>query len=261
MFDFHLHSAVSFDSTSDARDMVRAAEERGLKEMCFTDHYDYKYLREETPDLFSLEEYAKAYDGLSSDSVLIRRGVEFGMTTWNCAEADALLSSRHFDFVIGSVHYTKGGDPYEAPYWRDKTENEAFTVYLEQALQCVRLHHNFDVLGHLNYVCKSAHNPTHAPLRYKDYSDICDEIMKLLVQKGKGMEINSSGVNMVGEFLPSAEFLRRFKELGGEIVTIGSDAHNPERVGQHAEAGLAMLKDIFGYVCTFADRKPIFHKL
>lgn len=261
MFDFHMHSGVSFDTQSDPREMLRAAEERGLREICFTDHYDYKYLPEENHDLFTLEEYANAYDGLTSHRVKVRRGVEFGLETWNCKEADEFLSSRHFDFVIGSVHYTKGGDPYEAPYWKDKSQHEAFSVYLEQMLDCVRLHSNYDVLGHMNYVCKSAHNPTHAPLRYEDYSDICDEIMRILVQKGKGMEINSSGVNMVGEYLPSADFLRRFRELGGEIVTIGSDAHNPDRVGQYADEGIAMLKDIFGYVCTFADRKPIFHKL
>ena len=85
--------------------------------------------------------------------------------------------------------------------------------------------------------------------------------MKVIISKGKGMEINSSGVDVVGAFLPSADYLRRFKELGGEIVTMGSDAHNTVRVGQYADQAMEILKDIFGYVCTFEDRKPIFHKL
>ena len=137
----------------------------------------------------------------------------------------------------------------------------AFEDYLVQSLECVKIHDRFDVLGHLNYVCKSSHNPTHAPLRYEDFSDICDEIMKTVIAKGKGMEINTSGVDRVGDFLPSAPFLKRYKELGGEIVTVGSDAHDPSRVGQYAKEALDILKDVFGYVCTFENRKPIFHKL
>ena len=85
--------------------------------------------------------------------------------------------------------------------------------------------------------------------------------MKILVKKGMGMEINTSGVDKTGDFLPPATFLRRFKELGGEIVTIGSDAHTPDRVGQYSKEGLEILKDIFGYVCTFNERTPTFHKL
>ncbi len=261
MFDFHIHSNVSFDSTAPAADILSAAEKNGLREICFTDHYDYNDDPAAPPNLFTVEQYAAAYDGLSSDSVVIRRGVEFGMTTWNCVELDVLLQKRRFDFVIGSVHYAGGFDPYDFDYWSGRSVRDAFSKYLVQSLECVKVHNNFDVLGHLNYVCKSAHNPTHEPLRYEDYSDICDEIMKLLAQKGKGMEINTSGVDRVGDFLPSAPFLRRFKELGGEIVTLGSDAHDPTRVGQYATEALDILKDTFGYVCTFEDRRPIFHKL
>ena len=125
----------------------------------------------------------------------------------------------------------------------------------------MKLHDNFDVLGHLNYVCKSSYNPTHEPLRYEDYRDIADEIMGILAKKGKGMEINTSGVDRVGDFLPSRDFLESFRRQGGEIVTLGSDAHDPSRVGQYADEALAILKEVFGYVCTFENRKPVFHRL
>ncbi len=261
MYDFHLHSKVSFDSTAEPSAIVKAAEQAGLKEICFTDHYDYNSDPNLHHDLFTVQQYADAYDGISSESVLIRRGVEFGLTAWNRTELDALLSARRFDFVIGSVHYVGGTDPYHEDYWEGKTVEQAFLNYLNHSLECVKVHDGFDVLGHLNYVCKSQHNPTHKPLYYGDYADICDEIMKILVQKGKGMEINTSGVDRCGDFLPSADFLKRFKELGGEIVTLGSDAHDGTRVGQYAKEALEFLKDIFGYVCTFEGRKPIFHKL
>ncbi len=261
MFDFHMHTSVSFDSETPSVDMVEAAVKAGLKEICFTDHWDYHSDPNDTHDLFSLDDYSKAYDTLKDDRIIIRRGIEYGLTEWNIKECDDVLSKRNFDFVIGSVHFVDGYDPYYPEFWKGMTPEKAYRRYLEKTLECVELHNNFDVLGHLTYVCKSAHNPSSSPVTYEGNEEISDEIMKLLVKKGMGMEINTSGVNKTGDFLPPAAFLRRFKELGGEIVTIGSDAHTPDRVGEYAKEGLEILKDIFGYVCTFENRKPIFHKL
>ena len=88
-----------------------------------------------------------------------------------------------------------------------------------------------------------------------------DEILKTLAAKGKGLEMNTSGVDRSVGFLPTIDFFRRFQELGGEIVTVGSDAHRCERVGQYCDTAEKLLGDIFGYVCTFQDRQPIFHKI
>jgi histidinol-phosphatase (PHP family) len=116
-------------------------------------------------------------------------------------------------------------------------------------------------LGHLTYVCKSVHNPSHGPVPLAEHRELTDEILKLLVKKGKGLEVNTSGVDRAGAFLPDASFLRRFRELGGQIVTVGSDAHDPSRVGQYAPQAMQMLQDIFGHVCTYENRQPVFHKL
>lgn len=261
MFDFHLHSKVSYDSTAEPSEIISAAKVRGLKEICFTDHYDFNSNPEKGADLFTPDEYSKAYDNLTDDALKIRRGVEFGLTEWNQPQLEELLNTRNFDFVIGSVHYVGGNDPYSKEYWEGLTQARAFERYLEAVYGCVKVHENFDVLGHLTYVCKSEHNPNHAPLQFSEYSDITDEIMKILVSRGIGMEINTSGVDKIGEFLPQKEFLQRFKELGGETVTVGSDAHDGSRVGQYCPQALEILKDIFGYVCTFKERKPVFHKL
>lgn len=261
MFDYHLHSQVSFDGISPAREMADAAARQGLKEICFTDHWDYNSDPTVKPNLFTMDAYSAAYDALAYPDLLVRRGVEFGLTVWNQAELTDLLQKRRFDFVIGSVHFVDGCDPYDKEYWDGKTTRQAYERYLEEILRCVKVHSDFDVLGHLTYVCRSVYNPSPEPLRYEDYRELSDEIMKALVAKGKGMEINTSGVDKRGVLLPTAEFMRRFRELGGEIVTVGSDAHAVERVGQHTDKALQMLKEIFGYVCTFADRKPIFHKL
>ena len=261
MFDYHLHSKVSFDSSCAPADIVMAAEKAGLKEICFTDHYDFNDVYKDKRDLFTIEQYRTAYDSIVSPKVKIRRGVEFGLTTWNQKELNDLIDLYDFDFVIGSVHFAGGYDPYYEAFWTHNGIDTAFEKYLLQSLECVKSQNNFDVLGHLNYVCKSECSPTRKPLYYKDYADICDEIMKTLAQNGKGMEINTSGVDRVGDFLPSIDFIKRFRELGGEVITVGSDAHDASRVGQYIAGALEIAKDIFGYVCTFEKRKAVFHKL
>ena len=261
MFDFHVHSSVSFDSFTSARDIAVAAKEAGLKEICFTDHWDHHPLPTDAHDLFTLEKYSEAYDSLSVDGLTIRRGVEIGLNEWNMEDCSKFLSERRFDFVIGSVHYADGYDPYYKEYWGGKTVETAYMRYLEQTLKCVKLHSDFDVLGHLTYVCKSPENPFHAPLNYDDCHDIADEIMRIIISKGKGMEVNTSGIDKGVDLLPSEKYLRRYKELGGEIITVGSDSHDNVRIGQYCSQTVELLKDIFGYVCTFEDRRPIFHKL
>ena len=82
-----------------------------------------------------------------------------------------------------------------------------------------------------------------------------------VADKGKGMEINTSGVDRVGDFLPSRDFIKRFRELGGEIVTVGSDSHDATRVGQYVDGAIELAKDVFGYVCTFESRRAVYHRL
>ena len=261
MFDYHLHSDVSFDGVGRAYDMAIAAKEAGLAEICFTDHCDYNSDKKSEHFPLDLNKYSAAYDGLEIKGLKIKKGVEFGMTDWNRAELSKLLSKRGFDFVIGSVHFVDGFDPYGIDYWAGKTEKEAYGRYLEEILRLVKIHSDFDVLGHLTYVSRSIYNPTKNLLRYSDYRELTDEIFSALIKKDKGIEINTSGVNLLGEFIPSYDFVKRFKELGGKIITVGSDAHAPERVGQHTDKAMEIAKEIFGYVCTFEKRKPIFNKL
>ncbi len=261
MFDFHVHSSVSFDSAEAPLELLKAAEKNGLREICFTDHYDYNSEKNGHHDLFSIEDYAAAYDSLHSETLKILKGIEFGLTTWNQDEANAFLQKGNFDFVLGSVHYVGGIDPYFKAYWEGLSFEAAVQKYMVKTLECVKAHENFDVLGHLTYVCKSSHNPTGSGVSYSEIPDITDEILKTLISKGKGIEVNTSGMDKIGDFLPSLEYVKRFRALGGEIITVGSDAHDRKRVGQYVNEALSMIGEVFPYVCTFENRKPIFHKL
>ena len=262
MFDFHIHSTVSYDGHGTPEQMARAAVAAGLKEICFADHVDDDPMTGIVPEhRFTPETYAAAYDGLEVPGLVIRRGMEFGMLPNNRAGFEECLKWRDFDFVLGSVHYAHGLDVYFQPYWADKTQFEGERRYLEDVLECVQVHDGFDVLGHLTYISKARSNPTHRPVPLEDHREVVAEILKVLIAKGKGIEVNTSGVFRSGDLLPTEEYLRLYKDLGGRIITMGSDAHTPDRVGQYADSVLALLKEIFGYVCTFEGRKPTFHKL
>ena len=236
MFDYHMHSRVSFDGHHTGEAMAKAAMAAGLKEICFTDHLDIPGLK-------------------------IRRGMEFGLTADNVQQFEKDLQRRPFDFVLGSIHFVDNLDVYFPEYWSDKTVFQAERRFLEATLECVQIHDKFDVLAHLTYIGKTTAHPAPRPVPFAEHRELIDEILRIVADKGKGLELNTSGLDRCGGFLPTADYFRRFKELGGEIVTIGSDAHTTDRVGQYASDVCDIFKDIFGYVCTFENRQPIFHKL
>ena len=231
MFDYHMHSIVSFDGHNTGLELAQAARDRGLKEICFTDHVDFVPQAAVQTMVFDVKRYSQEYDGLEVPGLKIRRGMEFGLTDGNQSLLLQRLSQRHYDFVLGSVHFVDGVDVYFKEYWQDKIPAQA------------------------------PFNPVRAPLSFEAHREIMEEILKVLVRKGKGLEMNTSGVDRSVGFLPTVDVFRRFKELGGEIVTVGSDAHRTDRVGQYCTQAAEMLSEIFGCVCTFQDREPIFHKV
>ncbi len=261
MFDFHMHSRVSFDGHDSGEVLARAAAAAGLKEICFTDHIDYDPLGTMPDMAFDTAAYNAEYDALEISGLKIRRGMEFGLARDNAAQFREDLKRRHFDFVLGSIHFVDDLDVYFEPFWQDKTVFQAERRYLEETLACVQVHDGFDVLAHLTYIAKTRSHHAPRPVPYAEHRELIDEILRVVAAKGKGLEMNTSGVDRCGGFLPTKDYFQRFKELGGEIVTVGSDAHTADRVGQYSYQACEIFKDVFGYVCTFEDRKPIFHKL
>lgn len=261
MFDYHMHTRVSFDGHDTGEAMAKAALKAGLKEICFTDHLDYDPLEKMGCMAFDQAVYNAEYDHLDIPGLKIRRGMEFGMTAGNRAQFKIDLQRRPFDFVLGSIHFVDDLDVYFEEYWSDKTVFQSERRYLEATLECVQIHEDFDVLAHLTYIAKTHCHPAPRPVPFGEHREIIDEILRAVAAKGKGLELNTSGMDRCGGFLPTADYFRRFKELGGEIITIGSDAHAVNRVGQYSFDACELFRDIFGYVCTFENRQPIFHKL
>ena len=261
MFDYHMHTTVSFDGHDTGLRMVQAALDAGLREICFTDHVDDDPEGLGIDMRFSLDAYRAAYDDLQAEGLAIRRGLEFGLLKDNQQTVKDYLSQYPFDFVLGSIHFVDDKDVYFEPYWQGKSQQQAERRYFEAMLECVLVHEDYDVLAHMTYISKAHANPTHRIVPLAENRNLIAEIMKILITKGKGIEINTSGVDRCGDFLPGEEYLRLFKDLGGSIVTVGSDAHTWDRVGQHTNRACAMVQEIFGHVCTFRNREPVFHRL
>ncbi len=263
LWDTHMHSHFSGDSDALPSEMISSAINKGLEGICFTDHIDFDYV-EPDKDLFTFDpdEYYMELLPLkrSFESRLkINIGVELGLQPHIAAQNDDFVSSYPFDFVIGSSHMVHGMDPYYPPYFKERTNDEGIREYFESILENIKAYENFDVYGHLDYIVR------YSPLKnegysYKKFSDIIDEVLKTLISKGKGIEVNTAGFKYgLNHPNPTEDIIIRYKELGGEIITLGADAHKPEHVAYDFEKIPELLKKCgFNYICVFKERKPTF---
>ncbi|NLJ96720.1 MAG: histidinol phosphate phosphatase, partial [Clostridiales bacterium] len=167
--------------------------------------------------------------------------------------------------VIGSIHLVDHIDPYYPQYWEERTEEEGILRCFETIKECCSLYQGFDVCGHLDYIVRYAPSSKaqYKEYPYSYYKDLLDEILKTLLSHGKGIEINTSGYKYcLGHPHPKKEILKRYKELGGEIITIGSDAHKPEHLSYDFSKAKELLKSLgYKYYTTFKAGKPTMIKL
>jgi len=267
--DCHLHSSFSGDSQSPLEEIILAGINRGLNTMCFTEHNDFDY--PDYPDFpgeqFLLNADSYLYDLLTlkskyEDKIRLLYGVELGLQPEVLRKNAIFAKNNEFDFIIASSHICHGKDPYYPDFFEGRSDEEAYREYFESILENIKKFSNFDVYGHLDYVVRYG-KTRDTEYTYAKYSDILDEILKTLLDKGKGIELNTGGIKSgMLDFHPCMDILKRYRELGGEIITIGSDAHKPEHVAEHFDRATKVLKDCgFGYYCIFEKRTPEFHKL
>ena len=254
--DYHVHSQFSGDSKENPESIIKYAMSKGLDTLCFTDHMDYEYWYEpagmfevDVPEYFEVllrlkEQYAGKFN--------VRIGIELGLRD----EPDLLESVRErnralvteypFDFVIGSTHQMVYVDPFYPEFWENRTQREGMEMYFTSGLENIKNNEFFD-------------NGDKSQYTYRDYAELIEPMLKELIARGKGLEINSKGLTPsygINSPHPGREVLTRYRELGGELITIGSDAHVAEGVALYFNQVEAMLKDIgFRYYAVFENRK------
>ena len=266
LFDNHNHSQFSFDGkrTTIAKS-AQAAVEAGLGGICFSDHCDYyippmkadfEDLQPEHFDVKEQQSEISRIQGLIGDKVKILKGIEIGMYEECHEEIRKVLSENSFDQVLASVHYIEQTDPYYGGYYDNKDWKEAYGTYLETIYREMTWLKDFDIMGHYDYIVRYAEYPV-TTIRSRDFSDIFDEMFRYLIHEGKALEINTKSYEgHRGRIVElDHDVLLRYREMGGEIISLGSDSHEPSRVGAGFSHHAELLKSLgFRWTAHYESR-------
>ena len=287
--DYHIHTYYSDDSTYPMEQVVKDAINKGITDLCFTDHVDYG-IKEDTDKLTPAQRqelkvklqnhnvpqynvdypaYLTEYQDLKekyADKINLKLGMEFGLQIHTIPQYQKLFNSYPFDFIIMSCHQVENKEFWTQEFQQGRSQDEYNQRYYDEILEQVKNYHDYSVLGHLDLIARYDKAGIYPFAKIRDK---IAEILKIVIADGKGIELNTTSVrykihNAQGEqeLTPSREILTLYKELGGRIITTGSDSHKPEHLGAYiTEQRQELLKLGFKEICTFEKMQPIFHKL
>lgn len=251
--DYHTHSYFSTDSQANPIEMLENAEKLGLEYLCVTDHMDIDYMWDESGKplyVFDMDEYLKEFLPLKEQKGFLRIGVEFGLQPGNeklFSEIHKIYNNSEIDFSLGSIHILGTGDPYQKSYWNNVTDAKTvLREYFERMLECIKETDDYDSLSHFDYILR------YIPERLgekkydiREYAEYIDAILEHIIKKDKALEINTKGILAgLGCFHPCTEVLKEYIAKGGKLITIGSDAHQPELIAKGYKETEEILKNV-----------------
>lgn len=271
--DYHIHSEFSDDSNYKMEDIIIDAINIGLDEICFTEHVDYnvKVDRDEgLPIIYrsgypmlnvDYESYIKRVVYLKekySKDISIKKGFEFGVQVHTVDRYNKLFKKYPMDFILLSIHQVENKEFWAGQFQEGRTQDEYNLRYYQELLEVVKRYKNYSVLGHVDVIKRYDKCGVYPFYKIKD---ILTEIFKVVIKDGKGIELNTSSKRYgLDETTPSEEILRLYKDLGGEIITIGSDSHKPGQLGSYIKESKLYLKSIgFKNFYTFNNMEPSKH--
>lgn len=276
--DYHFHTEYSDDSTTPIRNQIEQGIKLGMTELCPTDHVDYGIKPDWTegfvpevrdgnvlanvdyPKYFAeLNELKAEYEG----RIAVKKGLEFGIQSITVNDFQKLydIYKHELDFVLFSMHQVDNLEFWTQDFQQGRTQKEYNERYYQEIYDTMKLYKDYSVLAHLdllNRYDKAGIYP------FEKVRDMVAEILKLAIADGKGIEINTSSWRYgLPDIQPSRAIFRLYKDLGGEIITTGSDAHTPDYLGSHFDEAASILRDELGFkkFCTFEKMEPIFHEL
>ncbi len=264
MIDLHSHCYHSHDSKTPPRVMIERAIELGLEYIALTDHYDLDMLGWKGIVQLDLDKHFEELTALKqeySDRIQLGVGVECGWAKQVEVDYAKSLAGYDFDMTINSVHIINGRDCYFKEYFDNLSQADAYAEYLDVIIDSLGAPYHFDSIGHLGYIMRYA--PYDQPLwKLSDFGDKFDFILRTLIDKGVALEVNTHNKKRPFPFVPTIDLLTRYKELGGELITFGSDAHMPERIGDKFELVSDMLQSLgYKYIFKYLSHKPVAVKL
>ena len=269
--DCHMHSAFSADSEAPMETMILSAIDKGLDTICFTEHMDYDYPPQPgEPDSLEftvdMDAYVKKLFELKEKycrHIEVLFGVEMGMMPYLGDRCRDFVKKYPFDFVIASTHLVNGRDPYyPKTYFDGISEEDGYRRYFETIIENMKAFTDFHTYGHIDYVVRYGPNQN-KNYSYKKYRDILEPTLKYIIQSGKALEINTGGYKYgLGQPHPHLDVLQAFKSMGGELITIGADAHAPQHVAFDFARLESVLIDLdFKYYAVYKQGQPQMRKL
>lgn len=273
--DYHVHTAFSDDSVYPMEDVIKDAIGMKMDEICITDHVDYGvkvdwdnaqqivYRNGEPMANVDYPEYAASIERMRQRygaQIAVKMGMEFGMQMHTIPQYEALFRRFPFDFIILSVHQVENREFWNQDFQRGRTQRELHERYYEEMFNLVKNYRNYSVLGHMDLI---ARYDQFGPYPFEQIRDQIAEILKVVIADGKGIEFNTSFHRYgLADTTPATAILELYRQLGGTVVTIGSDSHKPSHLGTYMDEAKMVLRNLgFHKFCTYEKMQPIFHDL
>ena len=265
LFDSHVHTCHSFDAQSSMEENCAAALEKGVMGMAFTDHYDCDIVdaacREDIRKSFGeLRELQEKYKG----RLRLAKSIELGQGHLAPEAADEILKEEGYDYVLGSVHCAAPGLDISVVNFNDPAVRVSDVLsYYFQAMYDMTVWGKFDVMAHIGYPERYIWGKYRIPVDFTPYDDLIQATLKKMVETGKGMEVNTSGYRQgLGKTIPVLRIIKRYYQLGGRLVTLGSDAHNAQDIASDFDVAMDVLTSVgFQYFAFYRNREPVMLKL
>lgn len=255
--DTHTHTLFSPDSKQSPEGLVRAAINQGLTYLAITDHFDNGSYLVKQEDVIDFDKYFATLTPLAEtkSATTIAIGLELGFVAEKNAQNKEIIDKYPFDCIINSVHEVKGKDCYFEEYFGGKRRAEAYGDYLKAVRDSLDAPYHYDIVGHIGYVVRnSPYNPKEFLL--SEFNDILDDILKTIIQKEKILEINTSVRGVRQNTIPDYDIIKRYYELGGRLISFGSDAHAVDRLASNYRQVNSMAFSIgFKHFTVVKDRK------
>ncbi len=258
MLDLHIHTSLSFDAKGEFDEHVACAIKSGLKIIGFTEHWDFDRW-DPAKNFIAHKESERLVRGYTG-AIEVLFGAELAYHPHFEQDALARLSEVEPDYILGSVHEIDGlmvAEALESGQYFERHGKKGFGLYFEQVARFAETG-KYDIFGHLDVV-KRFSVLFGYPFHEEAYKSIIEHILSVLVKRGKSLEINTSGLRQPpGAPYPSLKVVQWFFECGGKYLTIGSDSHHPETVGQGCDQVIA---DLIGLGITdltiYRKRTPV----
>ncbi len=267
--DCHTHSDNSFDGKSSLAHMCAKAFKLGLSVYAITDHFESNMELVPEFDFFkAIDTSVKQAESLKAiyekKGLTVLTGIELGQAVQNSQNAKKALEY-NYDMVIGSLHNNKGEEDFYFIPYKEMTLKEIYDLlerYFSELFEISKLSF-FDTLAHLNYPLRYIIGNHKIDVDITRFYDIISEILKTLIRNDKSLELNTSGLRQnIKDFLPGKDIMKLYYDLGGRLVTIGSDAHNTEDLAKGIKEGYELLGEIgFSHITYYKERKPCYIEL